>query len=235
MNTKVMKVSDIEVKVVRKKIKNLYLNILPPNGEVKISAPKNLQEEIIKSFIIKKLPWIKKHKKSFLEQARQSKREFISGESHYFKGQRYILKLIEAKRAKIEIVNKQYIYFYAPTHYTTKQKEVFFNKWLREELKKELFVLVKKWEEIMNVKVEEVRIKKMKTKWGSCNILKKRIWINLELIKKPPKTLEYVVVHEMVHFFEKYHNQRFKKLMSQFLPDWKSRKRELNEFIMTMV
>lgn len=232
MSDKIVKINDIEVKVVRKEIKNLYLNVSPPDGEVRVSAPKGLQEEVIKTFILKKLHWIKKHRDNFQAQQRQSKREFISGESHYFKGQRYILKVIEAKRAKIEIVNKQYIFFYVPKHYTTKQKEAYYNRWLREELKKELFVLVKKWEEIMGVSVEDVRIKRMKTKWGSCNIAKKRIWINLELIKKPPQALEYVVVHEMVHFFEKYHNERFKKLMNQFLPDWEKRKRELNESVL---
>ena len=232
MSIKNIKIADIEVKVIRKKIKNLHLNILPPDGSVRVSAPLILSDDVIRSFIIKKLPWIKKYRDNFQAQLRQSKREFVSGESHYFKGQRYILKLQEAKRANIEIVNKKYIYFYVPPHYTQEQKEKYYNKWLREELKKELPTLVEKWEKIMNVKVQEIRIKQMKTRWGSCNATKKRIWINLELIKKPSETLEYVVVHEMVHLFEANHNQRFKNLMSRYLPDWGNRKRVLNEFIL---
>ncbi|HIH70013.1 M48 family metallopeptidase [Methermicoccus shengliensis] len=229
---KLIRVKDIDAIVYKKCIKNFHLSVLPPDGKVRVSVPENVSDETVKLFVIKKYHWIKKHIKSFQEHERQTKREYVSGESHYFKGKRYILRIESAKRPKIEIKSKRYIYFYVPPHYTIHQRENYYEKWLRKELKKELEILVPKWEKIIGVKVNEIRIKKMKTKWGSCNPDAKRLWINLELIKKPTKYLEYVIVHELIHLSEKKHNRRFKELMSKYLPEWETYRRQLNEFIL---
>ena len=237
MNTKIfekkiIKIKDIDVLVYKKNIKNLHLNILPPYGKVRVSAPKYISDDIIRAFIIKKYPLIKKYVKAFHEQERQTKRKYVSGESHYFKGKRYILKAEPGKRPKIIIKNKKYIYFYAPESYTSEQREKYYEKWLRRELRRELGVLVPKLEKIVGMSAKEIRIKKMKTKWGSCNTDAKRIWINLELIKKPQKYLEYVIIHELVHLFERKHNKKFQELMSKYLPNWREYRRQLNEFIL---
>ncbi|HEC87868.1 MAG TPA: M48 family peptidase [Thermoplasmata archaeon] len=229
---KVMKVRDIEVLVYKKDIKNFHLNVLPPNGKIRVSAPRNVSDDTIRTFVIKKYHWIKKHVKLFQEQERQTKREYVSGESHYFKGKRYILRIKYANRPRIEIRNKKYIYFHVSERYTTQQRQNYYEKWLRDELKKELEILVPKWEKIIGVKANEVRIKKMKTKWGSCNPDAKRIWINLELIKKPREYLEYIIVHELVHLLESNHNKRFKEILDKYLPKWETYRRQLNEFIL---
>ncbi|HDN83814.1 MAG TPA: M48 family peptidase [Candidatus Altiarchaeales archaeon] len=229
---KVMRIRDIEVLVYKKDIKNFHLNVLPPNGKVRVSVPRSVSDETIRTFVIKKYHWIKKHVESFQEQERQTKREYVSGESHYFKGKRYILRINYGNRPKIEIINKKYIYFHVPKHYTVQQRQNYYEKWLRNELKKELEILVPKWEKIIGTKVNQIRIKKMKTKWGSCNPDAKRIWINLELIKKPREYLEYVIVHELVHLLEKNHNRRFKEIMDKYLPKWKIYRKQLNEFIL---
>ncbi len=205
---------------------------MPPDGSVRVSVPFGVSDETVKLFVIKKLTWIKKHIKSFQSQLRQSERKYISGESHYFKGQRYILRVEESKRPKIEIKNKKYIYFYVPKHYTLEQRKSYYETWLRKELRKEFDILIPKWEKIIGVKVNEVKIKKMKTKWGSCNPNAKRIWINLELIKKPRECLEYIIVHEMIHFFEKRHNDRFKEYMGKYLSKWESYKNLLSDLIL---
>ena len=232
MEEKLLKVKDIDILVYKKDIKNFHLNVLPPDGKVRVSVPKSVSDETVKLFVIRKFPWIKKQIQQFKEQERQTKREYVSGESHYFKGQRYILRVEEAKRPKIEIRNKKYIYFYVPKNYLKEQRENYYLNWLRKELKKELNILVPKWEKIMVVKTKEVRIKKMKTKWGTCNPEAGRIWINLELIKKPNYCLEYIIVHELVHFFEKKHNDKFKVYMDKVMPKWETYKRRLNEFIL---
>ena len=232
LEEKMIKVRDIRVTVYKKDIKNFHLNVLPPNGKVRVSVPKGVSDETVRLFVIKKYQWIKKHIEDFQNQERQTKREYVSGESHYFKGKRYILQIEHAKRPKIEIKNKKYIYFYVPAHYTMHQRQNYYEKWLRKELKKELDILVPKWENVIGVKVNEVRIKKMKTKWGSCNPVAKRIWINLELIKKPQKYLEYVIVHELVHLLERKHNKRFREFMSKYMPDWEILRRQLNELIL---
>ena len=229
-----MKIKDIDVLVHKKNIKNYHLNILPPDGSVRVSVPFDVSDEVVKLFVIKKLPVIKKYIQQFQFQLRQSERKYISGESHYFKGIRYILQIQKAKKPKIEFRNKKYIYFYVPDSYTMEQRKNYYENWLRVELKKELNILIPKWEKIIGIKVNEVKIKKMKTKWGSCNPEAKRIWINLELIKKSRECLEYVIVHELIHFFEKKHNEKFKRLLSFYFPKWEFYKKLLNESIYTI-
>ena len=229
---KVIRVIDIDVLVIKKNIKNYHLNVLPVDGKVRVSVPFDVPDEVVRAFVIRKYDWIKKHIKSFREQERQTAREYISGESHYLRGNRYILRVETANRPKIEIRGKKYIYFYVPEHYTREQRERYYEKWLRKELRKDLEILIPKWEDIMGLKTNEVRIKKMKTKWGSCNPTAKRIWINLELIKKPQKYLEYVIVHELVHLIERKHNKRFKAIMDKYMPGWETYRRDLNEFIL---
>ncbi len=229
---KVIRIRDIDVTVYKKDIKNIHLNVLPPDGAVRVSVPLDVPDEVIRNLIIKKLPWIQLHIKNFQSQPRQSLRQYVSGESHYFKGQRYLMRVEPAARPKIEIKHKKYIHFYVPERYTQQQRQNYYENWLRKELRQELKTLIPKWEHIIGVKVNDVRIKKMKTKWGTCNREDRRIWINLELIKKPTKCLEYVIVHELIHLLEKNHNERFRALMSKHLPNWEILRQELNEFIL---
>ena len=229
---KVIRVRDIDVLVIKKNIKNYHLSVLPTDGRVRVSVPSDVPDEVVRAFVIRKYDWIKKHIKSFREQERQSPREYVSGESHYLMGNRYVMRVETANRPKIEIRGKKYIYFYVPDHYTREQRERYYENWLRKELRKDLEILVPKWEGAMGLKANEVRIKKMKTKWGSCNPIARRIWINLELIKKPQKYLEYVIVHELAHFIERKHNKRFKAIMDKYMPGWEIYRRDLNEFIL---
>ncbi|OAD19659.1 protein containing DUF45, partial [Candidatus Thiomargarita nelsonii] len=90
-----IKVGNIEIDVDRKDIKNLHLAVYPPNGRVRIATPLSINDESVRLFALSKLAWIKKHQANFNAQDRQTEREFISGESHYFKGKRYLLNLIE--------------------------------------------------------------------------------------------------------------------------------------------
>ncbi len=232
MEQKILTIQNMAVQVLKKDIKNIHLNVLPPDGRVRVSVPRHVQDETIRLFIIKKLPWIKKHIANFQAQARQSERQYISGESHYFKGQRYIMRVEHASRPNIEIRNKKYIYLFVPAHYDTRQKRNYYENWLRKNLREDLIRLIPKWEKKINVQVNEIKIKKMKTRWGTCNPEEKRIWINLELVKKPEKHLEYIIVHELVHLLEKKHNERFKKLMDDFMPGWQNIREELNKFIL---
>ena len=229
---KIIRVRNIDVLVIRKNIKNYHLSVLPTDGKVRVSVPFDVSDEIVRAFVIRKYDWIKKHIKSFRDQERQTRREYVSGESHYLRGKRYIMKIEEAKKPNIEIKGKKYIYFYVPPDYTREQRERYYEKWLRKELRKDLAILVPKWERIMGLKANEVRIKKMKTKWGSCNPYARRIWLNLELIKKPQKYLEYVIVHELAHFIEEKHNKHFKSILDKYIPGWEFYKKELNTFIL---
>ena len=222
-------ISGFNITVLKKDIKNLHLNVLPPDGKVRVSAPKRMDDRSIRVFIISKLPWLEKHVNSFKERPRETPREYISGESHYFKGERYLLNVIEyGGKPFITLNNKKYIDFYVKKDAHLEEKKKVFLLWQREELAKELSCIFNKWQGIMGVSAEEWRIKRMKTKWGTCNTSAKRIWINLELAKKPVYCIEYIVVHELAHLIERNHNKRFTAVMDKFIPQWRSYKKELN-------
>lgn len=226
-------INDIEIELTKKNIKNLYLSVHPPDGRVKISAPYRMNMDSIRLFVISKIAWIKRQQSKFKNQERQPEREYVSGESHYFLGQRYLLNVIYTNKRKqgVEIRNKRYIDLYVRENAPKHIRERVMIEWYRKQLKELIPPLIAKWEPIIGVKVKEFGVKRMKTCWGTCNPKAKRIWINLELAKKSPTCLEYVVVHEMVHLLERHHNERFKAYMDKFIPNWRAVKAELNGLI----
>lgn len=222
-------INDLEIEVIRKDIKHVNLSVCPPIGKVRIVAPTHTSEEFIKLFAISKIPWIKKKKTSFENQERISPRAYVNRESHYFQGQRYLLYIIEVEAApKVIIKNRTKIEMYIRPNTSVEKRHEIMSEWYRKQLKLILPDIITKWENIIGVKISEFQIKQMKTLWGTCNVEKKRIWINLELAKKPQPCLEYIVVHELVHLLENTHNERFQFLMSKYLPNWQTLKSDLN-------
>jgi predicted metal-dependent hydrolase len=224
-----IKLGDITIEVVRKPIKNLRMTVYPPDGRVRIATPLTINDDSVRLFALSKLAWIKKHQAHFKTQPRQTDREYISGENHYFKGQQYLLNLIEHNAPpKVIIRDKKYLDLYVRTGSTKQQREKVIKEWYRRELKNDIPALIAKWQAIIGVAIADWGVKSMRTKWGTCNIQAKRIWLNLELAKKPIHCLEYVIVHEMVHLLERHHNERFKAYMDKFMPQWRLYKDELN-------
>ncbi|MBT6469666.1 MAG: M48 family metallopeptidase [Candidatus Marinimicrobia bacterium] len=218
----------INVDVTQKNIKNIHLSVHPPKGRVTISAPKRMDLETIRVYAVSKLGWIKKQQEKIAKQKREPIREFVNRESHYFKGERYLLKVIESNfPAKVVLKHSILELHVRPNSPTIKRREVL-DEWYRQQLKVEIPKFISVWEKKLNVQVNEFGVKKMKTRWGSCNIKKKRIWLNLELAKKPMECLEYVVVHEIAHLLEKNHSARFYSLMEKHYPNWKHSKDLLN-------
>jgi len=227
-----LQVGDIEIDLVKKDIKNLHLSVHPPDGRVRISAPVQMNNEAIRLFAISKLSWIKKQRAKFKNQPRQPAREFLSGESHYYQGQRYLLNVITTKKKqRVELDGSSQMNLYVREGARKEQREKVMREWYRRQLKAQIPALIEKWEKRIGVKVNSWGVRQMKTKWGSCNTTAKRIWINLELAKKPPQCLEYIVVHEMVHLLERTHNERFVAYLDQYLPHWRNLKEELNSLI----
>lgn len=224
-------VSDITIDVERKDIKNMHLGVYPPGGRVRISTPLNIDDEAVRLFVISKLSWIRKQQRLFKEQARQTEREYVSGESHYLWGERYLLNVIYQKgNPQVVLRNKTYIDLYVREGSGQVQRQRVMTERYRKQLKAVVPDLVSKWEVVIGVKVNDWGVRQMKTKWGTCNIEAGRIWLNLELAKKPERCLEYIIVHEMVHLLERHHNERFVALMDQFMPKWRTHRDELNEF-----
>ena len=224
-------VNNIEIDVVRKDIKNIHLAVYPPHGRVRIAIPLTTDDESVRLFVISKLAWIKKQRTTFEEQPRQSEREFLTGESHYYWGQRYLLNVIyQNGHPKVILRNKNKIDLYVREGSSQEQRKRVMTEWYRRQLKQVIPQYTSKWENIIGVDVKDWGVKLMKTKWGSCNIEARRVWLNLELAKKPVHCLEYILVHEMVHFLERYHNDNFIALIDKFMPLWKSYRAELNSF-----
>jgi predicted metal-dependent hydrolase len=227
-------VSNITIDVIKKNIKNLHLAVYPPTGRVRIAIPLNTDDESVRLFAISKLAWIKKHQKNFAKQRRETKREYVSGESHYFEGRRYLLNVIYYKgKPKIEIRNKTHIDLYVREGSTLEQREKLMIEWYRQTLKEKIPHLIEKWQKRIGVELKDWQVKRMRTKWGTCNIESKRIWLNLDLAKKPIHCLEYIIVHELVHFIERHHNHNYVSLMDKFLPNWKFYQSELNQLILS--
>jgi predicted metal-dependent hydrolase len=227
--TRHLKVSGIDVEVVRKDIKNLHLGVYPPLGRVRVAAPLVITDEAVRLAVIDKLGWIKRQKTKFTEQPRQSQREMVNGESHYFLGQRYRLRVHEAQApARVVVRGVASLDLFVRPNNGPEQREGILLHWYREQLKQLIPPLLDKWQPIIGVQAKGWGIKKMKTKWGSCNPTAQRVWFNLELAKKPELCLEYIVVHELVHLLERNHTVRFTALMDGFLPNWRVCRETLN-------
>lgn len=224
-----IKISDITIDVVRKDIKNIHLAVYPPTGRVRIAAPLKTNDDSIRLFAISKIGWIKRNQRKFEGQERISPREYKQREGHYFQGKRFLLNVIETDtKPKVELKGKKRIDLYVRPNSSTEKKHEILTEWYRSQLKNQIPSIIEKWEKRLDLKVNEWQIKLMKTKWGSCNIEKKKILINLELAKKPERCLEYIIVHEMIHLKERLHNERFLYYMDTYLPNWKQLKKELN-------
>ncbi len=222
-------VNGLRVEIVRKDIKNLHLGVYPPNGRIRVAAPVRVSDDAVRLAVIGKLGWIKRQQARFGAQPRQSEREMISGESHYFLGRRYRLRVVSHDgAAKVLVRNKSTIELHVRPETDSKQRERVLQRWYRQQLKELIPPVFEKWQRALGVQVDECCIKKMKTKWGACNVEARRIWLNLELAKKPVQCLEYIAVHELAHFVERHHNDRFMSIMDEHLPHWRLLREELN-------
>jgi len=221
-------IGDILVDVVLKDIRNIHLSVHPPAGRVRLSAPVGMDIDTLRLYAISRLGWIKKQQRKLRGQERETPREYLNRESHYLWGKRYLLKIVEREAPSAVDVQHSAILLYIRPDASQEKKQSLLDAWYRKQLKVAIPDLIASWEKRIGVRVNEFGIKKMKTKWGTCNPDARRIWVNLELAKKPKECLEYIVVHEMVHLLEHHHNERFIALMDDMLPKWRSLRDDLN-------
>ncbi len=221
-------VRGINVDIVYKDIKNLHIGVYPPIGRVRVAAPHRLSEVDIRLAVVQRLPWIRRQRKQLQQAVRQPSREMVTGESHYVWGVRHRLKVIERPgRGHVE-VDADRLLLYVPPATDTATRLKLLEAWQRRQLRQAVPPLIARWEPVIGRQVPRWSIRGMKTKWGSCNRETGHIWFNLELAKKHPRSLEYIVVHEMAHLIERNHGERFTTLMDTFMSDWRARRDELN-------
>ena len=223
-----IQLGDVTVDVVLKNIKNIHLSVHPPIGRVRVAAPTRTNPDTLRVFIISKLDWIKHQQLRFRQQERETKRDYIDRESHYLWGKRYLLTVSEHDSAPSITITHDHLLLQVRPHTSEKKKQTLVAEWYRRQLKNAVQPLLAKWQPILGVKVERLFVRRMKTRWGSCNPRAHTIRLNTELAKKPAECLEYVVVHELVHLLEPSHNARFIALMDRFIPQWQVHRKDLN-------
>lgn len=227
-----MKLNGIEIAVERKDIKNLHLAVYPLDAHVHVSSPKYLDDNDIRSFVVSKWDWIEEKRKEVLEQARQTKRNYISGETYYHLGQRYRLRVEEQPRCA-HTITKQGNWLVMTVHPKTsiEHRAEVLREWQRSELKALLSDMVAEWSNQMGETNVTWEVKQMRSQWGSCIGKKRHLIFNLELARVPRSCIEYVVVHELVHLRVTNHSKVFEAILTHFLPQWRQRRKELNHFI----
>ncbi|CEG58091.1 M48 family metallopeptidase [Legionella fallonii] len=217
----IIEIDGIAIEVVKKPIKNMNLRIYPPDGLVKLSVPMNISDRFIRQHLQEKSEWIYYQRERIRKNSSFKEELFQTGASIAFKGKNYLL-IIEEHHGPCHIeIKEELLHCSISPNHSQAQIKVFIDQWYRHEMNIIVPDLIQYWQKIIGVHVAQWGIKKMKTRWGSCNTRARRIWLNLNLIKKPLVCIEYVLVHELVHLLEASHNQRFYALMTQFMPQWR--------------
>jgi hypothetical protein len=222
-----IEIGGIAVDVVRKNIRHIHLRVCPPDGSVRISAPLRMNLEVIRSFAISRVDWVRKHQQRMRERPQAMPLEYVDGESHYLWGRPYLLQVRETNASGKVGLSDAGLVLHVRAGTKRRKKQALLDAWYRDRLMEALPELTGKWERLTGVKVGRFSVRKMKSRWGSCSPRTGHIRLNTELAKKSRACLEYVLVHELVHVLEPSHNHRFKALMDRFMPEWRSRRDEL--------
>lgn len=223
-----MAVAGIPVAVVRKDIKHLHVAVYPPDGRVRIAVPEATSDEVVHAAIASRLPWIRRQQKGFRRQERESPRELVNGETHWFDGRRYRLRIVETRgRQGVRRVGNQTLELRVRPGASRDQREAVLERWYRDELKGQVPAMLDKWVPLVGVDRPDWRVRHMKTRWGSGRSGSRRIWLNTELAKKPRRHLEYIVVHELVHLEVRRHSADFIRRLDALLPHWRQTRDEL--------
>lgn len=222
-------ISGIPIDIQKKNIKNMHLQIKPPDGHVVISAPSSMDDKAIEVYARTNLSWIKKQIEKFQQQPRSAKRQYVSGETMYIWGKQYYLSFVpDSQKNSFEIQGDKVILSMREDS-TVKQRENYVREQYRRFLKNEIERLLPKWEQITELHCESWQTKYMVTRWGTCNIEKRKLWFNLQLAQKPIECLEYVILHELLHLRERTHNSTFIAYMDMYMKNWRAVRKELND------
>ena len=228
--TEIIQVSGLRVAVTRKRVKNLNLRVTPPDGDVHLSVPYGTPRSAIDALVRGRLPWIARHRTRLRSLPRPASREYLSGESVCLLGQPRRLRFVPngTVGALPSTVREDEIVLRVPLGATREVRARALDRWLRQEARRVFGLEVARWEPRLGVAVAQLGIKRMKTRWGTCNPTAKRVWLNLALLERPRHCLEYVVVHELAHLLVPHHGPAFWAVVERHLPHWREAKRELS-------
>lgn len=224
-----LRVAELEVEVVRKAIKNLHISVHPPLGRVRVAAPHAMSDDAVRRAVVTRLGWIKRQRAAFANQPRSGAPEFVSGESHWVFGRRYRLQVVEHDApAEVSICGGR-LQLRCKPGMTAAGRARVLDAWYRERLAEVVAPMFGRWCRRIGVDASEFRIKRMRTKWGTCSVRARRIWLNVEIARRPQRCVEYLLVHELVHLLEAKHGPKFVAIMDQHLPSWRRLRSLLND------
>lgn len=218
----------------RKNVKNINLRI-NSQGEVRVSANPLVPLDLIMEFVQSKAAWIHKHLEDFEKRklVEKKRKKYIDGESFKYLGEEYSLRLFESKKERVEFKGS-FIDIYVKDKYNLKWKEKLLDDWYKgrsrivfEESLSRMYELVRAY----GIEYPELKLRKMKARWGTCYPNRSKIIINRVLVKAPIESIDYVILHELIHFKHRNHKSGFYKLLDRLMPDWKERKKILNQEI----
>jgi len=202
-----------------------------PNLQITAKAPDDIPQEQIKERLKKRGPWIARQLDYFEQyQPIMPPREYVGGETHYYLGRQYRLKLIQHAEQKVRLLGR-FFEIYLPDTYNKQRVKSLLWQWYRDHLNKILDAFIKKHQKSftkLGISKPDFHLRLMKKRWGSCS-RKSTILFNPELVKAPGHCIEYVVVHELCHLVHPHHNPKFYNLLTYILPDWESRKKRLEK------
>ena len=224
-----IRIGDIVIAMTRKDIKHVHLSVHPPGGHVTLVAPTGTRPEVARAYAISKLGWIRDQQTKLRAQARGTPRRYVTRESHYLWGRRYLLAVVEKDAKPVVRLGHRTITLAVRPGSARARREEVLHEWHKTLLHQAVPPLIRKWETKLGVSASGYFLQRMKTKWGSCNHRARTIRLNTELVKKPKDLLEYIVVHEMAHLVEPTHSERFLAVMTEHYPAWRMARAELNE------
>lgn len=226
--SKRIQIDGIPICITKKKMKNMYIRVDKATATVKVSVPNAVPFKEAEAFVLKNMAWVKSEYSKALEKSSSSPSEYTTGEHLLLWGIEYELEYIPSYCDKGIYIKNDKAILYAPLDSTASDRQAIVDKWYREELQSKIDSLVDECCEIAGTSPYEWRIKDMKTKWGTCNYVDRRIWISLQIARKSEICLKYVMLHELTHLYVPNHGPEFKAYLDDFMPDWRKVKKLLN-------
>src|ERR1051325_5518462 len=224
-----LSVQGIQIDVVRKDVKRLRIAVYPPSGAVRLTVPAHVSDDAARLAVVSKLPWIRRQRGRYAGQERQTRRELVSGEAQYVWGRRLRLRVVPtASLTKVIGPKGGWLELHVRLGSSAGDRARVIDRWHRRQLRERAQPLIDQWQLRTGSRLNDWRIKRMKTRWGTCVPASKRIWLNVELAKKSPRCLEFIISHELPHLQKRDHGARFQALMHEWMPDWRQRRDELN-------
>lgn len=225
---KEIRIAGFAIEFQRKRIKNMHLRVKAPDGCVTLSAPLRMPRDVIERFVAENEDWLRR-KTAEIKKRSGEQHQYVTGETISLWGESKVLVVRAAGRAACHFDGPRVLLSLPLGENSTKERrEAVLREAYRQELIRAIAEMAPKIEQRTGLYAREWRTKRMKTRWGTCNIVKRRIWINLELAKKKPVCLQYIILHEVLHLTERYHNKHFYALMSYYMPAWKKVRAYLN-------